>query len=208
MQDLSLYISLFFATVHIIPGGKKYSARDIVDTSHRWPHLLAFSFCFVFFKLQKRKASGFLPQLSLTAWLYTHTYISLIPPFVLVFFLYTSFFLVHGRVVLDTTLATLRIGRRFFLSSKISCFFFFFFLAVCFFLSSHISRHCFFFYCESLAALMKWLCLFSTCPLCVTSFLFFLALLLLMISCLYVAVEKLARLFLCYVFVSGEKRGI
>lgn len=125
MQDLSLYISLFFATVHIIPGGKKYSARDIVDTSHRWPHLLAFSFCFVFFKLQKRKASGFLPQLSLTAWLYTHTYISLIPPFVLVFFLYTSFFLVHGRVVLDTTLATLRIGRRFFLSSKISCFFFF-----------------------------------------------------------------------------------
>lgn len=169
---ISLSIYLFFSQLFISSQEGKSTRLGILSIPLIVGHTCLLSLFALFFSNFKKERHLDFCRNSLAAWLYTHIYISLIPPSVLVFFLYTSFFLFHGRVVLDTTLATLRIGRRFFLSSKISCFFF---SRCLFFLSSHISRHCFFcFYCESLAALMKWLCLFSTCPLCVTSFLFFL----------------------------------
>lgn len=90
---ISLSISLFFSQLFISSrGGKKYSARDIVDTSHRWPHTCLLSFCFVFSNFKKERHLGFCRTLSHCLAVYTHTSISLIPPSVLVFFLYTSFF--------------------------------------------------------------------------------------------------------------------
>lgn len=130
VQDLSLSISLFFATVYITPGGKVLGSGYCRSIPLIVGHTLAcFLFALFFSNFKKERHLGFCRN-SLTAWLYTHIYISLIPPSVLVFFPIYLFFSISWPGCSGYQFGHTAHRPPLFLSSKISCFFFFFFFSL------------------------------------------------------------------------------